>query len=106
MDNTGISILSKGKAFASTNDIETYNKKELDNKIRKLITINVQLITDKMETEKTKVNLKADKTRLFNEKNSLVVKREKFRTEIAILNVTGSLNVLIYRYQNLFLRLI
>ena len=48
-----------------------------------------------METEKTKVNLETDRARLLDEKNSLVVKREEFRTEIAALNAAGPSNVLI-----------
>jgi len=51
-----------------------------------------------METEKAKVNLEADRTQLFDEKNSLVVKKEEFRTEIVILNVAGSSNVPVCRY--------
>ena len=51
-----------------------------------------------METEKVKVNLKTDRTQLFGEKNSLIVKREKLRAEIAMLNVTGLFNVLIRGY--------
>jgi len=58
-------------------------------------------MTDKMETEKTKVNLKADRTQLFNEKNSLVVKREELRTEIVALNTA---NVPIRSYQDPFLK--
>ena len=46
---------------------------------------------DKIETEKAKVNLEADRTRLFNEKNSLVAKKEKLRAEIAALNVANVL---------------
>ncbi len=44
-----------------------------------------------METEKAKVNLEADRVRLFDEKNSLVVKREEFRTEIVTLNAANVL---------------
>ena len=61
-------------------------------------------MTDKMKTEKTKVNLEADKVRLFGEKNSLVVKRKELRTEIVALYAVGSSNVLIYGHQNPFLR--
>ena len=57
-------------------------------------------MTDKIKTEKAKVNLKADKTRLFGEKNSLVVKREELRAEIVTLNAT---NVLVRGYQDPFL---
>ncbi len=51
-----------------------------------------------METEKVKINLEADKTRLFDEKDSLVVKRKELRIEIVILNATGLSNVLIRGY--------
>ncbi len=91
LDSTDIFTLGKGKASISTNDVETYNKEILSNKIRKLIITNIQLITDKMETEKTRVNLKINKTRLFNKKNFLVVKREELRIEIAILNAANVL---------------
>ncbi len=98
LDNIDISILGKGKTPVSTNDIETYSKEALDDGICRLITINAQLVTDKMETEKARVNLEADKMRLFDEKNSLVVKRKEFRIEIVVLNVAGSSNVSIYSY--------
>jgi len=98
LDNTDISILGKGKTPISTNSIEAYNKKTLDDKIRKLTTTNIQLIADKMKIEKTKINLEADKIRLFGKKNSLIVKKEEFRTKIAILNTTGPFNALIYNY--------
>ncbi len=55
-------------------------------------------MTDKIKIEKVKVNLKADKTQLFDEKNSLIVKREKLRVKIVALNVTGPPNIPIYRY--------
>ncbi len=71
-----MSTSSKGKTSASTNDIEAYNKETLDDKIRKLTTTNVQLIINKIETEKTKINLETDKIRLFDKKNSLVVKKK------------------------------
>ncbi len=90
----------------STNGIETYSKKTLNDKIRRLIITNAQLIADKIETEKIKVNLETDKIRLFNEKNSLIVKKKEFRAEIVVLNITGFFNVLICKYQNLFLKLI
>jgi len=34
-------------------------------------------MTDKMKIEKIKANLKADRTQLFNEKNSLIAKKEE-----------------------------
>ncbi len=77
----------------STSSVEAYSKKALGDKIRKLIAANAQLITDKIETEKVKVNLEADKARLFGEKNSLVAKRKEFQAEIVALNVAGYSNV-------------
>ena len=55
-------------------------------------------MTDKIETEKTKVNLEVNRAQLFNKKNSLIVKREKLWVEIATLNVAGPSNVLVCRY--------
>ncbi len=98
MDSTNISILSKGKVSASTSGVEAYSKEVLNDEICRLIAINVQLMTDKMEIEKVKVNLKVNKIQLFEKKNSLVVKKEKFRAEIVILNAAGFSNVLICRY--------
>ena len=34
-------------------------------------------MTNKIESEKVKINLEADRMRLFDEKNSLVAKREE-----------------------------
>ena len=81
--------------LVSTNGVEVYNKEVLGDEIRRLIAANVQLVIDKMETEKVRVNLKADKVRLFDKKNSLVIKREEFRVEIATLNAAGLSNVLV-----------
>ncbi len=106
MDNTGISTSNKGKTPASTNNVEAYNKETLSDEIRKLTTANVQLITDKMETKKTKVNLKADKMRLLGEKNFLIVKREELRAEIAALYAVRLFNIPIRRYQDPLLKLI
>ncbi len=61
LNNTDISISNKSKTFISTNNIEVYNKKILGDEIYKLITTNVQLVADKIKTEKVKVNLKTDK---------------------------------------------
>ncbi len=80
------------------NSVEIYNKEILNDEIRRLTTVNVQLMTDKIKTKKTKANLKVDKVRLFDEKNSLVVKRKELRTEIVILYTAGPFNVLVYRY--------
>ncbi len=98
MDSTDISILNKGKTSIFTNNVEAYNKEALKDKIRRLTTVNIQLIIDKIEAEKIKVNLEADKTQLFDKKNSLVVKRKEFRAEIATLNTTGHFNILTYRH--------
>ncbi len=92
--------------FASINGIEAYTKEQLAVKIQRLITINIQLMTDKIKTERTKVNLEADKVRLLEEKNFLVVKREEFRAEIAVMNAAGSSNVLVRGQQDLLLALI
>jgi len=89
LDSTDISTSGKGKTPASTNGVKTYSKEALGNKIRKLTAANAQLMTDKMETEKTKVNLEADRARLFDEKNSLVAKKEELQAEIATLNATN-----------------
>ncbi len=103
LDNTDISTLSKGKTPAFINNVEVYSKEILGDKIRRLTTTNIQLVTDKIETEKVKVNLEVDKVRLFGEKNSLVAKREELRAEIAVLNAT---NVPIRSHQDPILRLI
>ncbi len=100
LDSTDIFISNKGKTPISTNGIEAYNKEILGDKIRRLTIVNIQLMTDKMETEKIKVNLKTDKVRLFNEKNFLVIKREELRAEIAVLN---TVNALIRNHQDPFL---
>ena len=88
-------ILSKGKTLTSINGVEAYNKEVLNDEIRKLTIVNVQLIIDKMKIEKARVNLEADRIRLFGEKNSLVAKRKELRAEIAILNAAGPLNILV-----------
>ncbi len=90
-----MSTLGKGKVSVSTSDIEAYNKEILGDEICRLIAANVQLTADKMEIEKARINLEVDRTRLFDEKNSLVVKREELRAEIIVLNVV---NVSIYRH--------
>ncbi len=58
-----------------------------------------------METEKVRVNLEADRTRLLNKKNSLIVKRKEFKAKIVTLNTVGSSKISIHRHQNPFLRL-
>ncbi len=98
MDSTDISTSGKSKAPIFISGVEAYNKETLSDEIHRLITANIQLVIDKMETKKVKVNLKIDRMRLFGKKNSLVVKREKLRTEIVILNVAGSSNVLVCGY--------
>jgi len=101
LDSTDMFILGKGKAPVSTNSVEAYNKEALNDEIYKLTIANVQLMTNKMETEKARVNLEANRTWLLGEKNSLVAKREKLRTEIATLNAT---NVPILGHQDPLLR--
>ncbi len=54
-----------------------------------------------METEKAKVNLETNRTRLFGKKNSLVAKRKKLRTKIVALNAA---NVPIRKHQDPFLK--
>ena len=103
MDSTDISILGKGKISASINGIEFYIKEQLVIEIQRLSVVNTQLVADKMETEKIKVNLEVDKVRLFSEKNSLIAKKEELRTEIVVLNIAGPFNVPIRSYQNLLL---
>ncbi len=46
-------------------------------------------MTDKIKTEKTKVNLETNRMQLLGKKNSLVAKRKKLRAEIIILNITN-----------------
>ena len=70
-------ILSKGKVSAFTSGVEAYNKEILNDEIYRLTATNVQLMIDKMEAEKVKVNLEADRAQLFGEKNSLIVKKEE-----------------------------
>jgi len=82
----------------STSGIKVYSKEALGDEIRRLIAINVQLVIDKIKAEKIRINLEADRAQLLDEKNSLVVKREKLRTEIVALNAAGLSNVLICRY--------
>ncbi len=88
-----MSTSGKGKVPISMNGVETYSKKALDNKICRLTAINAQLITNKIKIEKVRVNLKADRVRLFDKKNSLVVKKKELRTEIVALNTAGYSNV-------------
>ena len=93
-----MSTSGKGKVPISMNGVETYSKKALDNKICRLTAINAQLITNKIKIEKVRVNLKADRVRLFDKKNSLIVKREELQTKIATLNTAGLSNVLVRRH--------
>ncbi len=71
LNNIDISTSGKDKTSASTNGIEAFIKEQLAVEIQRFSTTNAQLMIDKMETEKAKVNLKADKIRLFGKKNSL-----------------------------------
>ena len=93
-----MSISSKGKTPVSTSSVKAYSKEALGDEICRLIVVNVQLVADKMEIEKAKVNLEADRIRLFDKKNSLVVKREELRVEIVVLNAAGLSNVSIRSY--------
>ncbi len=88
-----MSTSGKGKASVSTSGIEVFIKEQLAVEIQRLSVANAQLVIDKMETERAKVNLKADRIRLFGEKNSLVVKREELRVEIVVINAAGLFNV-------------
>ena len=90
----------------STNRIKTYIKEQLIIEIQRFITVNVQLVTDKMETERTKVNLETDKVQLLKEKNFLIVKKEELRTKIATMNAVGFFNLLVRSYQDPLLRLV
>jgi len=58
-----------------------------------------------MEIEKTKVNLKTNKTQLLKEKNSLVVKRKELRVKITAINVVRSSNISIRSQQDPLLKL-
>jgi len=100
LDNINIFTSNKNKTPASINSVETFTNKKLTAKIQRLSTTNVQLITDKMETEKIKINLETDRIRLLNKKNSLIAKKEELRTEIAVLNITRLFNILVRSYQN------
>ena len=99
-----MSTSSKGKTPISTNDVETYSKETLGDEIRRLIAANAQLVADKIETEKVKVNLETDRMQLLSKKNSLVVKKEELRIEIIVLNTAGFSNILIRGHQDPFLR--
>ncbi len=61
-------------------------------------------MVNKTETEKIKINLETNRTRLFGKKNSLIIKKEELRAEIVVLNATGSSNILIRNYQDPFLK--
>jgi len=91
-----MSTSGKSKTSVSTSDVEVYTKEQLAVEIQRFTTANVQLVTDKMETERTKINLEADRVRLLKEKNSLVAKREEFWAEIAAMNAARPSNILIY----------
>ncbi len=95
MDNIDISISSKDKTPVSTNGVKTYIKEQLTVEIQRFTTVNTQLMTDKIKTERTKVNLKTDRMRLLRKKNFLIVKRKELRVEIAAMNTVGPSNVLI-----------
>ncbi len=90
-----MSTSNKDKTSISTNGIEVYTKEQLAAEIQRFTAANAQLVTDKMETEKTKINLETNKARLLGEKNSLVAKRKELRTKIVTMNTVKSSNVLI-----------
>ena len=77
LDNTDIFTSDKDKTPASTNSIKVYIKEQLAIEIQRFITANAQPITNKIETEKTRVNLEANKVQLLKEKNSLITKRKE-----------------------------
>ena len=93
-----MSTLGKDKASVSISGIESYTKEQLAVEIQRFSITNIQLMTDKMEIEKVKVNLEANRVRLFDEKNFLIIKREELRIEIVVLNVVRFFNVLIRGY--------
>ncbi len=104
MDSIDIFTLNKSKTPISISGIEAYMKEQLATEIQRFITVNTQLMTDKMETERTKVNLEIDRVRLLGEKNFLVVKRKELRAEIVAINAVGSFNTLVYNQQDPFIR--
>ncbi len=77
LDNTDIFTSGKGKTPVSTSGVKVYIKEQLAVEIQRFIIANIQLMTDKIETERTKVNLETDRARLLREKNSLIAKREE-----------------------------
>ena len=77
LNNTDIFISNKGKTLISTNSVEVYTKEQLATEIQRFTIANIQPMTDKIETEKTKVNLEIDKIRLLKKKNSLIVKKKE-----------------------------
>ena len=91
LDNTDISTSGKGKTPVFTNNVKIYSKEALSDEIHRLTIANVQLMIDKIETEKTSVNLKTNKMQLLDKKNFLVVKRKELRVEIVALNVANVL---------------
>jgi len=82
------------------NSVEAYIKEQLAAEIQRLSVANAQLVTDKIETEKIKVNLKANKVRLFGEKNSLITKKKELRIKIVVLNIIGLSNIPIRSHQD------
>jgi len=80
------------------NNTEAYTKEQLAAEIQRLSTTNTQLMTDKIETEKIKANLKIDRSQLFSEKNSLIAKKKELRTEIVTLNTVGSFNTPVHNH--------
>jgi len=90
LNNNDISTSSKAKISTSTNDIKAFNKKALKEEIRRLTITNIQLINNKLNAEITKIKLEANKTKLINEKNILITKREKLQaklTEAVVISI-------------------
>jgi len=61
LDSIDISTAGKGKTPVSTSDVEAFIKEQLAIEIQRLSTANTRLMTIKIETEKAKINLKANR---------------------------------------------
>ncbi len=85
------------------NGAKAFTKEQLAVKIQRLSAANIQLVNDKIKTEKIKTNLKVNRTRLLGEKNSLIAKREELRTEIVTLNTARPFNAPVRNHQDLLL---
>jgi len=56
-----MSTSGKGKAPASVSGAKAFTKEQLAAEIQRLSAANAQLVNDKIETEKIKVNLEVDR---------------------------------------------